>query len=277
MPEIEPADQSLKSLQGLHLWHAPMSSCSQRVRIALSETGHEYVSHLVNLEKDEHASEAYQAIHPKGLVPALIDNGRLIIESIDIIRHIAGDEMAGSGASELLDMADAAQMDLKLLTFEFLFRSAPPPAKETTDQFQASHRNEWLRQFRIDFANGFDRNRINDAIRRSDGCFRALDGILSEGRPYLSGENFTLCDIAWMPNVHRFHLMDWPFERTPHLSTWFERVSKRPSYQEALLAWQGAQIATSFTNYTTSRRAVGTDIRSFPHFADADRTEPDGA
>ena len=277
MPEIEPVDQSLKSLQGLHLWHAPMSSCSQRVRIVLSETGHPYVSHLVNLEKDEHASAAYQAIHPKGLVPALVDNGRLIIESIDIIRHIAGDEMAGSGAPELLDMADAAQMDLKLLTFEFLFRSSPPPSKETADQFQASHRNEWLRQFRIDFANGFDSTRINDAIRRTDEGFRALEDVLSDGRPYLSGDSFTLCDIAWMPNVHRFRLMEWPFERTPHLSAWFERVSKRPSYQEALIEWQGAHIAPSFKDYTASRRTAGTDIRSFPHFADADRAGPDGA
>ena len=77
MPEIEPADVSLKDLQGLHLWHAPLSSCSQRVRIVLSETGQAYESHLIDLERDEHASAAYQAVHPKGLVPALVHDGRL--------------------------------------------------------------------------------------------------------------------------------------------------------------------------------------------------------
>ena len=85
MPFIEPKDQTLKALTGLHLWHAPMSSCSQRVRIVLAETGQGFESHLVNLEKDEHASPEYQAIHPKGLVPALVDDGRLMIESVDII------------------------------------------------------------------------------------------------------------------------------------------------------------------------------------------------
>ena len=69
MPKIEPEDQTLKTLSGLHLWHAPMSSCSQRVRIALAETGQDYVNHPIDLEKDEHATAAYQAIHPKGLVP----------------------------------------------------------------------------------------------------------------------------------------------------------------------------------------------------------------
>ena len=69
MPKIEPEDQTLKTLSGLHLWHAPMSSCSQRVRIALAETGQDYVSHPIDLERDEPATSAYQAMHSKELVP----------------------------------------------------------------------------------------------------------------------------------------------------------------------------------------------------------------
>jgi glutathione S-transferase len=245
MPEIEPADKSLKSLQGLHLWHAAMSSCSQRVRIALAETGRDYESHLINLEKDEHATAAYQAIHPKGLVPALVDNGHLIIESIDIIRHI----------------------DLKLLTFEFLFRAGPPPPEDSTKAFQENHQNAWLRQFRIDFAKGFDIDRIDAAIKRTDEGFKLLDERLSDGREYLPGETFSLSDIAWMPNVHRFKLMDWPFEAKPRLMAWFERVSGRPSYTDALLVWQGVGTAEAFADYTNQRRLAGTDVRSFPHFA----------
>ena len=130
MPHIEPKDQTLKTLEGLHLWHAPMSSCSQRVRLVLAETGRDWESHPVDLEKDEHATPEYQAIHPKGLVPAFVDNGDLIIESIDIIQHVAGEgsALAATDAPELLQLADAAQVDLKLLTFEFLFRAAPPPS-----------------------------------------------------------------------------------------------------------------------------------------------------
>ncbi|MGI9399776.1 MAG: glutathione S-transferase family protein, partial [Rhizobiaceae bacterium] len=230
MPEIEPTDRSLKSLNGLHLWHAPLSSCSQRVRIVLSETGKDYQSHLVNLEKDEHASEAYQAIHSKGLVPALVDDGRLFIESIDIIQHVGGDApgFGENQAPDLLRRADEAQADLKLLTFEFLFRSSPPPSPEKAEAFQSSHNNEWLRKFRQDFAKGFDRERLDDAVQRTDEAFKHLDEILSDGRDYLAGNYFSLADVAWMPNVHRFALMNWPYERTPHLANWFERVSKRP-------------------------------------------------
>ena len=272
MPEIEPAEPSLKSLAGVHLWHAPLSSCSQRVRIVLAETGQTYNSHLVNLEKDEHASAAYQAIHPKGLVPALVEDGRLYIESIDIIRHLAGTSLDDGGAPELLEQADAAQLDLKLLTFEFLFRSAPPPPVEAVEQFQQNHRNDWLRQFRRDFAHGFDRQRINEAIARTDAGFKQMDARLADGRPFLAGDTFSLGDVAWMPNVHRFHLMDWPFERTPHLQGWFDRIAQRPSYREGLMNWQNDRVAEAFSAYTKARRAAATDVRSFPHFSGSDAT-----
>ncbi len=265
MSEIEPGDQSLKSLKGLHLWHAPLSSCSQRVRIVLEEMGKGYESHLVNLKKDEHASAAYQAIHPKGLVPALVDDGRLFIESIDIIQHVAADgpELMRLESPELLRMADEAQMDLKLLTFEFLFRAEPPPPPQQAEAFQKSHNNAWLRQFRKDFEAGFDHDRLDSAVRRIDAGFSHLDGLLADGREFLTGDQFSLADVAWMPNVHRFALMDWPFDRTPNLAAWFERVSSRPSYKNALLAWQDERAASTFADYTKTRQADGTDVRTF--------------
>ena len=272
MPEIQSSNPTIKSLDGLHLWHAPMSSCSQRVRIVLAETGKSFVSHLVNLEKDEHATEEYQAIHPKGLVPAFVDDGKLFIESIDIIQQIAGAEGVLSKASspELLTMADEAQMDLKLLTFEFLFRSGPPPGPEAAAAFQRTHQNDWLKQFRIDFVNGFDKTRIDDAVNRTMAGFCTLDAVLSDERSYLGGNEFSLSDVAWMPNVHRFELMQWPFERTPYLKAWFDRVSTRPSYKAALLDWQPPEVSKVFAEYTLQRREQGTDVRAFGHFNDAD-------
>lgn len=268
MPEIEPKDLNLKNLTGLHLWHAPMSSCSQRVRITMVESDRDFESHLVHLEKDEHATAEYQRIHPKGLVPALVEDGRLYIESIDIIGHIAGADspLAQVKDQTLLQMADEAQLDLKLLTFEFLFRAGPPPPPEAVEAFQKGHQNEWLQQFRKDFAEGFDPARVDDAIARTDAGFEHLNNQLSDGRRFLEGSEFTLSDIAWMPNVHRFRLMDWPFERTSHLQAWFKRVSTRPSYQQALVEWQPDPAIKSFEAYTEKRQAEGTDVRSFLHF-----------
>lgn len=270
MPEIEPKERYLKDLEGLHLWHAPMSSCSQRVRIVLAETGKDYTSHLVDLAGDEHASPEYQAIHPKGLVPAFVDDGRLFIESVDIIQRIArpGSDLANSTSQDLLQLADKAQVDLKLLTFEFLFKGVERSSKESFDAFQENHQNEWLKQFRRDYKAGFETSRIDAAVTRTDEAFRILDDRLSDGRPFLAGDTFSLADVAWMPNVHRFSLMDWPFERVPNLQSWFRRVAGRPSYKKALLDWQNEKVAGAFAKYTGERRINGTDIRAFGSLSD---------
>lgn len=271
MAKIEPQDQSLKNLKGLHLWHAPMSSCSQRVRITLAEKGEDFESHLIHLEKNEHASPEYQKIHPKGVVPAFVDNGELLIESIDIIQHIAGEnsDLFKNASPELLNMANEAQGDLKLLTFEFLFKGMPSPPPEVAKKFQDSHQNDTLRAFKKEFAKGFDQGRVNEAIARTDKGFRHLNELLSDGRKFLEGKEFSLSDIAWMPNIHRMKLMDWPFETVPNLQGWFERISERTSYKVGLTDWQNEKVAGAFENYTKTRQEEGTDVRSFPHFKDS--------
>jgi len=274
MPQIEPRDKSLKNLKGLHLWHAPLSSCSQRVRLVLAERGLAFQSHVVNLEAGEHASAAYQAIHPKGVVPALVQDGRLFIESIDIIRHLASDDRdlskgahdlvhLADGALDLLYLADGAQADLKLLTFEFLFQGMPPPTEDQAKAFQNAHRNAWLKQFHLDFQAGFDRDRIDHAVRRTAAAFSVVDARLADGRRCLSGDALSLDDIAWLPNAHRFSLMGWPMEQTPFLAAWFERMRARQSYPTALTDWQPDEVTEAFARYTAQRRAQGTDIRMF--------------
>lgn len=265
MPEITPQDKFLKYLAGRHLWHAPLSSCSQRVRLVLAEVGLSFESHVLNLEAGEHATESYQAIHPDGVVPAYLHDGRLFIESIDIINYIANGAFGGVSPEEadLLDRANGAQQDLKLLTFEFLFRSKPLAADEDAKRFQQSHKNAWLRQFYKDFAVGFDRQRIADAITRTQHGFEVLNGVLDNGLPFLSGDQFGLADIAWLPNVHRMDLMGWPIENLSALQAWFDTVRTRPSYEQALLAWEDEDVAGVFRNYTKMRRSEGTDVRSF--------------
>lgn len=269
MPRIEPRDTALKDLKGLHLWHAPMSSCSQRVRIALTEAGRDWESHVVNLEKDEHATPEYQAIHPDGLVPALIEDGALWIESVDIIALVAGDALP-AGDPDLLARADAAQRDLKLLSFEYLFRAKPPPPAEAAAAFQRTHENAWLRQFRLDFAKGFPPERLHAAIARTKNAFDHLDGVLADGRTFLGGEEFSLSDVAWMPNFHRFDLMGWPFQTTPRLAKWFDRVKARESYARGLLDWEPQGALPAFAAYVAKRQAEGTDIGSAPVFREGD-------
>ncbi len=273
MPEIPTNNPDLTKLKGIHLWHAGLSTCSQRVRIALSELDLTFTSHTVNLHAGENASEWYQAIHPDGVVPALVDNGHLIIESIDIINYLGqkqghalltpDDTVQKSNMFALMKRADDAQKHLKLLTYEFLFKAAPTMNSDQANSFQNKHKNEALRRFHREFRAGFERNRIENAATASAADFKALERLLSDERAFLAGPDFSLADISWTPIFHRFDLLAWPFERYPYLRRWFRRVSSRPSYAEALQAWEPRELLDFVAPLLVARSAAGDGIETY--------------
>ena len=75
-------------MKGLHLFHFVMSNCSQRVRLGLEEKGLEWTSHHMNLPANEHVSEDYQRINPNGVVPTLVNDGQVVIDSNDILLYL---------------------------------------------------------------------------------------------------------------------------------------------------------------------------------------------
>ena len=87
MTIIVPTNKSVRLLKGIHLYHGNISNCSMRVRMTLIEKGLQWTSHHLDLKKKENISEEYFGINPNGLVPTLIDNGVVHIESNDITNH----------------------------------------------------------------------------------------------------------------------------------------------------------------------------------------------
>jgi glutathione S-transferase len=276
MPVIEPGDQSLKNLKGLHLWHGDLSSCSQRVRITLAEKGLEWESHPISIPDNEHATPEYQAINPDGLVPAFVHDGVLMIESKDIIQYLdtafpapplrPDGEEGQRQLQKWVDDADTEQSDLKLLSHEFLFRPRKKMTPEDVEAFAASHRNKELVEFIREWqsADLFSADRIAAAVDRTHAYFAELDGALSGGGPWIMGGQFTLAEAAWMPNVHRMWLMDWPLGRYPNLSAWFERARQRPSFVTGLADWEPDGVAERFRDYVSDRNArAGIHVRNF--------------
>ena len=65
------------------------SSASYRVRIALNLKGLSYQYHPVNLLQNEQRGDAYRALNPQGLVPALIsDDGQILTQSLAIMEWL---------------------------------------------------------------------------------------------------------------------------------------------------------------------------------------------
>ena len=81
-------NDEVRTFKGLHLYHFTFSNCSQRVRIALEEKGLRWTSHHLDLAANEHATPEYRTINPNGVVPTLVHDGRVYIESNDIISYL---------------------------------------------------------------------------------------------------------------------------------------------------------------------------------------------
>jgi len=247
MPEIETRRADLRALRGVHLWHAGNSNCSQRVRMVLEEKGVAWTSHPVDLLNFEHATPEYQEIHPRGLVPALIDNGRTIIDSNDIIAHIDV-ALPGTGTlcpveesaelAALLALASDAQTSLRVLSHEFMFSDFRRYRRAQLEGFSASHRNSELAQFLWKFSlDGFSHEELLACHATMATAVAALDRHLV-ANAWLAGDHVSLADFSWVPNIHRLELFDFPLGPYPHLLRWLDKMKARPSYAAALGAYE---------------------------------------
>ena len=64
------------------------SSASFRVRIALNLKGLAYEPAPLALARGEHHEAAYQSVNPQELVPALVDHGQVLTQSLAIIEYL---------------------------------------------------------------------------------------------------------------------------------------------------------------------------------------------
>lgn len=83
-PPLTDKSNALAPQRGVHLYHYPMSACSQLVRVALAHKDIDYVSHYVSLGSFDQYSPQYVKINPRGLVPTLVIDGKVTTDSLNI-------------------------------------------------------------------------------------------------------------------------------------------------------------------------------------------------
>ena len=262
MPIITPQNSEVTKWKGLHLFHFAISNCSQRVRIMLAEKKLTWTSHHLDLANDEHVTPWYQGINPKGVVPTLIDDGTVVVESTDILAYLdklgggesllAGPDIDTALVDQCLASANAMQGSIKLLSHEFLFKPKARKNSQELERISQTMKNRDLVAFHNKFssADGFSKDEIQKAVCAMHGTFQQLEQCLQQHQ-WLAGNHFSIADITWVVNFHRLELMRFPLTDYPKLSDWFRRVAARPSYREALLAYEpkGSRRLMRFYNF----------------------------
>jgi glutathione S-transferase len=72
----------------LQLYHNDMSACAQKVRVTLAGKGLDWGSHRLDLRAGDQQKPEYLKLNPRGVVPTLVDNGRVVRESTVIMEYL---------------------------------------------------------------------------------------------------------------------------------------------------------------------------------------------
>ena len=246
MVVVTPTNTSVTSFEGLHLYHGAISNCSMRVRMALIEKGLDWTSHHLDLKKKENISDDYFGINPNGLVPTLVDNGVVHIESNDIIDYLdetyPGPSLRAEDEAvmmEWLHLAAAIHVPAcKPYVYATKIAAKIQKTEEEQAKYDALQKNEELKNFHAKHAGAksFSTSDLEKATAILNACFTKLEVTL-EGRTWIMGDQYTLADISWIPLHFVLKGCGYPFENHPNIQRWATAFEAKESFQEGVLKW----------------------------------------
>lgn len=265
----------VKTWKGLHLLHFSGSSCSQKVRIALGEKRLPFVSHHVDLARNAHVTPWFLGINPRGVVPVLVHDGVVLIESNDILTYLDGlpsptpsllpqTHAERTAAEQSLKLEDDLHVDLRNLTMGFIFpRRLTQKSQETLRRYETEGAADPKRMKEVQWWRDFARQGVTaDAARRSVAAFRDAFSILEKrlaSTPWLTGDRLSVMDIAWFISAHRLRLAGYPLDDHPRLNAWYNGLAARPAFAQEIR--QPAAISAITAGYRLYRRISGTRLR----------------
>jgi glutathione S-transferase len=298
MSRIEsPASPLVARLQGLHLFHFDGAPCAQRVRFALAEKGlvrgperrfdaddaaslvaapGTWTSREVSLIRKDHLTEAYAAIQPNMVVPALVHDGVLWTESMDIVAYLdeafpdsepllprADPERAG--ALELVELGKSLHRSLRFVSFRWGLGRLAKLSAEQEAELERLERDGSPERL-LEFYSRYDRDEIPESVylehlRALELAFLQLDTDLAgDGRAFLCGSSLSVADILWSVKLVRLVECGYPFARHfPALAAWLDRIRARPAFESGVMGHHRA-MHRAFRAKAAVERLVGSGL-----------------
>ena len=235
--------------KGIHLLNYQFSACSMKTRIYLNLKNIPFKSHQINLSAGENFSQWFQGINPRSLVPVLIHDGDVHIESNDILQYLEGcfennpliPADKKMKVSELLSFEDNLHIDIRNITFRFMVpkllnkgKKAKPKSNDKatlngeTDPLDDANRNFWKEYEEF----GIKDEDVTESLSKMNSALKNIDSILN-GNEYILGSNLSVIDIAWFIYVTRIQHANYPLqERHPNVYEWYKRLYKNKKFKD---------------------------------------------
>jgi glutathione S-transferase len=239
-------------------YHNDMSVCAQKVRFALGEKALQWESHHLNLRAGDQQKPDYVKLNPNAVVPTLVDDGKVVIESTVINEYLDD----GYPEPHLRPNDAAARARLRLWTKQ-LDESVHAATRTISNAIAFRHQKLALGPTALQTLNdkipdpkkraeswenitqGVDSTYFTDAARRLDKLLTDMEATLKD-EPWLAGKEFSLADVGYAPYILRLRDLQLQFlwDKRPHIPAWFERVGERKGYKGAFDDWPNLSYAS---------------------------------
>jgi len=240
----------------IELYHHGSSVCAAKVRFALGEKNLAWQGHYLDILKGDQFAPDYLRLNPKAVVPTMVHDGRVIVESTVINEYL--DEVFPDPPLKPDDAQARAAMRLWTKAVD---EDLHPACAEVT--FSACHRHiikrlppkdyehflastpphsvtpRWHARKQEIVTLGFDAPGLAAQYRLYESYLGRMERMLAH-QPWLAGDTFSLADIAMTPYLNRLDMLGmspmWEAKR-PLVAAWFARIKTRPAFKPALLDW----------------------------------------
>lgn len=233
----------------LTLYDGTTSVCAIKVRLTLAEKGLAWESRTLDLRRGDQFDPDYLKLNPGAVVPTLVDESAVIVESSVIMQYC--EDIAPEPSLLPKTPLDRARMRLWLkriddpvhpacgiLTHATAFRAsflARTPAEQAAHFAKMPDPARRARQEAV-YRDGLAAPIVAGAVRTFDKMLRDMEAALA-GAPFLAGPDYSLADAAATPYVNRLHnlgLLGVWADAAPRVADWFARIRARPSFKRAV-------------------------------------------
>ncbi|MCJ8279384.1 MAG: glutathione S-transferase family protein [Rivularia sp. ALOHA_DT_140] len=189
----------------LKFYYNPISVNARRVWVALLEKQISFESIKVNLDGDQF-NDNFTAINPLGRIPAILDNGLRVVESLAILDYLE----AKYPTPSLIPSEPSSVAIVRMIQTITVVELQPATIPLTRPLVGLE----------------VDKRKLEAAQKQVTIILQFLEELLGE-QTYFVGEEFTLAEV-----VAGTLLPSLPLEDYPHLKAWSERLIQRESWQQ---------------------------------------------
>jgi len=241
MPIRENNDPKIKGLKGLHLYGGLDSPNVSPIAYWAIDNNIPFTFHKIDGMKFEQFGDEYTAINPTHEVPAIVDDGVVVTDSVDILKYL--EEKYQTPGSKLYDSTDD---DSKILLSEGLDQMLHAvyvfhgPFKPLLGMFEGNYKKrlklghqssttEFMSKL-YSKTDGFTDEQFRQGVREAVAHCEKLDDILSK-QDYLLGDVPSIADYYWAPK-YKGHI---PFiSDYPALNAWCNKMHESEELQKTL-------------------------------------------